>query len=198
MGSKPFVTPQLTFSFPDKADTAAPSFTVTRPLRSHRKCNHIIRRVTYVRSYFPELDGVTVKIGLTRAASGMAVMGGCEIWLNPARTSYHTIAHEFVHLLQTSAFGVPQGEKSCDVFSLARHWTLNDVPPSYVKIPAELIDLDGKIRAEGARLLCDVAQEAVLRRAEGLRSYIAFFEKRLREATAFSPAAISPVIASEV
>lgn len=156
---------------------------VTAPLRRHRNSRGLIERVNYVRRYFPELDGETVKLGLTRAAAGMAVPGGNEVWLNPARVSYHTIAHEFIHLLQRRDLGIPQGERSCDVFSLARHWTLNDVAPSYVRVPRTLADPDARLRDADARLVFDVASEAVRRRESGLRNYIAFFESRLEALT---------------
>jgi hypothetical protein len=158
-----------------------PRVEVTRPLRAHRSCNRVLERVHYVRRFFPELADVTLKVGITRAASGMAVPGGYEIWLNPNHPSYHTIAHEMVHLLQMRDHNIPQGERSCDVFSLARDWTLNDVNPSYVKIPASLLTPDASLRPEGARLVHRVAADAIARRANGLRNYIAYFESRLRE-----------------
>jgi len=179
--SKSAVSRQLELSLLARPDASPPQITVTRPLRHHKRCNQIIERVRYVRRYFPELDSLTLKVGLTRAASGMAIMGGTEIWLNPSRLSNHTIAHEFTHLLQARDFGVPQGERSCDVFSLARHWTLNDVPPSYVKVPMGLFGFNGKMEMKSARLIYDVALEAITRREQGLRTYIAFFEKKLQE-----------------
>ncbi len=165
----------------DRPGAAAPPFVVTRPLQGHGRCNHILDRVRYVRRFFPELDGKTIKIGLTRAASGMAIMGGHEIWLNPSAVSYHTISHEFVHLIQNTARGVPQGERSCDVFSMARDWTLNDVPPSYVSVPMDLLDLGGRLSQHGARMTFQAAREAVNKRGEGLRQYITYFELRVRE-----------------
>jgi hypothetical protein len=158
-----------------------PPYVVTRPLRDHRSCNRLMSRLHYVRRYFPELDGETIKVGLTKSASGMAVPGSNELWLNPTHITYHTIAHELVHLLQGREAGVPQGERSCDVFSLARHWTLNDVCPSYVKVPHTLMDTRGVLSEEAARLVFDVASEAVRRRHNGMRNYITFFETRLDE-----------------
>jgi len=161
--------------------SAPPAVVVTSALRRHRYCRRVLERIGYVRRFFPELGDTTLRVGLTRAASGMAVPGGNEIWLNPAQVSNHTIAHEMVHLLQKRDHGIPQGERSCDVFSLARHWTLNDVNPSYAKVPASLLRPDGTLRPEGARLVHLVAADAVARREQGLRNYIAYFETRLRE-----------------
>lgn len=140
-----------------------------------------MERVLYVRRYFPELDGDTIRVGLTKQASGMAVPGSKELWLNPTHISYHTIAHEFTHLLQRRDLGVPQGERSCDVFSLARHWTLNDVCPSYVKVPVSLMDARGMLSEEGSRAIYGAATDAVGRRHQGMRNYITWFESRLVE-----------------
>lgn len=160
---------------------------ITRALRAHRSCNRTIERVRYALRYFPELEDKRIKVGLTRAASGMAVPGGWEIWLNPWRTTYHTISHELVHLLQRTVAGVPQGERSCDVYSLARHWTLNDATPSYVEIPPRMVNVDGTLPSQSARLIYECAVEALERRRQGLRHYIAYFEDKLRGAAATLP-----------
>jgi len=154
---------------------------VTRALQKHRSCRRTLEKVGYVRRFFPELDGVSLKIGLTRSSSGMAVPGGNEIWLNPFHVSNHTIAHEFVHLLQRRGTDVPQGERSCDLFSLARHWTLNDVNPSYVKVPPALLENDGTLAPRTAALVYHTAVESIRKKREGMRNYIAWFEARLRE-----------------
>jgi hypothetical protein len=148
-------------------------------LARHRSKNDVLRMVSYVRRYFPELDNETVTVGLTRAASGMAVPGGKRIWLNPSRLSYHTVSHELIHLLQCRDLEIPAGEKACDVFSFARHWTLNDERPSYVKVPREIVDERGRINEIFGKLIFAVAREAVARRAQGLRNYISFFEAEL-------------------
>ena len=157
----------------------APRVVASALLRKHRQRNDVLRRVDYVRRFFPELEGETIKVGLTRAASGMAVLGGSRIWLNPSRLSYHTIAHELIHLLQLRDLGIPAGERACDVFSLARHWTLNDDRPSYVRVPLVLADGRTTPSEAAARILYDVANEALTRRARGQRQYIAFFEREM-------------------
>lgn len=173
--------PQLELDLFTRRRAPRPSLVTTGALQRHRSCRRVLERVHYVRRFFPELGGTTLRVGITRAASGMAVPGGDEIWLNPFQISNHTIAHEMVHLLQKRDLGIPQGERSCDVFSLARHWTLNDVNPSYVRIPASLLNPDGTVRGEGAMLVHRVAVDSVERRERGLRNYIAYFEARLRE-----------------
>ena len=179
---------ELALPVPEAHDPAG-GVVVTRALGSHRGCNRTLAKVRYVMRYFPEIGGRQIKVGLTRAASGMAVPGGYEIWLNPFRVSYHTIAHELVHLLQRTGGDVPLGERSCDLFSLARHWTLNDVVPSYVQIPARLVESNGTLPAATSRAVYDAAVEALELRRGGLRRYIAWFEERLRAATVTLPPA---------
>ncbi|MCI0450908.1 MAG: hypothetical protein L0Z51_00800 [Candidatus Latescibacteria bacterium] len=157
----------------------APRVVASAVLRKHRLRNDVLRRVNYVRRFFPELEGETITVGLTRAASGMAVPGGSRIWLNPSRLSYHTIAHELIHLLQLRNLGIPSGEKACDVFSLARHWTLNDDRPSYVRVPLSVIDGSSPVGEAVSRMLYDVACDALVRRADGHRRYLAYFESEV-------------------
>jgi len=171
--------PQLELAFLSAPNVTPPRVVASSVLRKHRAKNEVLRMVAYVRRYFPELDGETVTVGLTRAASGMAVPGGTRIWLNPSRLSYHTISHELLHLLQCRNLDIPAGEKACDVFSFARHWTLNDERPSYVKVPRQIVDERGRFNEASAKLLFAVAREAVTQRARGLRNYISFFEAEL-------------------
>lgn len=170
---------QLELDLLSHPNATPPRVVASSVLRKHRLRNDVLRRVDYVRRYFPELSGETITVGLTRAASGMAIPGGTRIWLNPSRLSYHTIAHELVHLLQMRDLGIPSGERACDVFSLARHWTLNDDHPSYVRVPVALLDRKGRLSDPEARLVYEVACEALSRRSNGLRRYLAFFEAEL-------------------
>ena len=169
---------QLEFSFFSDHDQRGRRYIVTKPLENHRYYRSLLRKLDYVGRFFPEFNGRTIKIGLTRAASGLAVPGGTEVWLNPSRLSYHTIAHEFIHLLQ-GANNTPKGEKSCDVFSLARHWTLNDTLPNYVRIPKSFHDTYGHIPEAKAKIIFTIASEAITRRNSGFRNYIRFFEEKL-------------------
>jgi hypothetical protein len=166
------------------SNAEAPRVVASSALRKHRMRNDVLRRVDYVRRFFPELDGETITVGLTRAASGMAVPGGSRIWLNPSRLSHHTIAHELIHLLQLRNLGIPSGERACDVFSMARHWSLNDDRPSYVRVPLVLMPGRDHVSEFVARTLFDVAREAIARRDQGHRQYIAYFEHEVQRRSA--------------
>jgi hypothetical protein len=165
---------QLAFAFAGEDH----GLVLTRPLRRHRMRASLVAKLHYVRRFFPELDGRTIRVGLTRSAVGLAVPGGDEVWIHPSQTSYQSLAHEFVHLLQGQN-DVPKGERSCDVFALARHWTLNDSPPFYVRLPVEFQTTGGRIRPECARLIYEIARRAVEMRKTGMRNYISYFEKTL-------------------
>jgi hypothetical protein len=143
--------------------------------------------VRYVRRFFPELDGRPLKVGLTRSAAGFADLEGDTLWLNPNRLALHTVAHELVHLLQGRGL-VPRGERSCDLFALARDPSLVDALPYYLELPASLAGPDGWLRPGVARPLHALACAAVARRAAGLRRYIAWFEV---EAARLAPAGTS-------
>ncbi len=175
---------QLEFCFPNDGKASLSRFVLSRPIFEHRYSGKLLERLNYVIRFFPEFQGEVIKVGFTRAASGMAVPGGNEIWFNSASPSYHTISHEFVHLLQGRG-DIPQGERSCDVFSLARHWTLNDTLPTYVKIPGSFHDVSGRIPGPKAKLIYTVATRAVESRRSGLRNYIASFERELAEIEAY-------------
>jgi hypothetical protein len=162
----------------------------TGPLRNHPRGATVLTQVRYVRRFFPELDGLVLKVGLTRSAAGLAELEGEKLWLNPRRLALHTIAHELVHLLQGRGL-VPGGERSADLFALARDVTLVDVLPHYLEVPARLADSSGHwLRPGVAAELHRLAATAVERRAAGHRQYIAWFERaaaEIRPARARSP-----------
>lgn len=174
---------QLELALLSPVASESPRVVASAVLRRHRLRNDVLQRVAYVRRFFPELDGETVMVGLTRAASGMAVPGGSRIWLNPSRLTYHTIAHELMHLLQCRDLGIPSGERACDVFSLARHWTLNDDRPSYIRVPNALLDHGGRLSDAASRTVFEVAHEAVVQRTHGMRRYLSFFEEEIARRT---------------
>lgn len=156
--------------------SGGPGILPTAPLRRHRQGSLALRKVKYVRRFFPELDDLVLKVGLTRSAAGFADLEGLTLWLNPSRLSLHTIAHELVHLLQARGL-VPGGERSCDIYALARDASLVDSLPYYLRLPLELADESGWLRPGSGRLLHRLAAEALARRERGHRQYIRWFEE---------------------
>jgi hypothetical protein len=117
-------------------------------------------------------------VGLTRAAAGFASREDMWIWFNPHRLSLHTIAHELVHLLQNLDH-VPRGEKSADLFALARHRTLVDDLPCYLQTPRSLRQQWTVQRPQIESLLHRTARDAAAKRSEGHRNYLRWFEGEL-------------------
>lgn len=158
-----------------------PDLVATGPLRQHPRGATVMTQVRYVRRFFPELDGETLKVGLTRSAAGLAEIEGKKLWLNPHRLALHTIAHELVHLLQGRGL-VPGGERSADLYALARDVTLVDRLPHYLEVPARLAGPRGDwLRPGVASELHRLAAAALERRAAGRRQYLAWFERAAAE-----------------
>ena len=86
---------------------AAPAEARWRLARTVEQSPHrerILERLEFVRGFFPELDGITVRVGLARKR-GVLGWGSLDpeapgIWVRPRRLDHFTIAHELTHLLQ--------------------------------------------------------------------------------------------------
>lgn len=161
-----------------------PDLTPTAVLARHASCARVLELVRQVRGFFPELDGRSIRVGLTRAAAGFASREESWIWINPRRLVRHTIAHELTHLLQNDGL-LPGGEKAADLFALARHATLADDLPSYLETPRSLRevfhDAGRREQARVCSLLHVTARDAAQARAGGERYYLAWFERELEE-----------------
>lgn len=153
---------------------------LTRALLEHPSKPRIVRMVRFALQFFPELATTQIKVGLARGAQGYASLEEPVIWLNPRGLCYQTIAHELVHLLQGRGL-VPMGERSCDLYSLARDRILVDFAPVYLKIPDTFTTSKGELREGAAGVLHRTAREAIRRRSSGERQYIRWFEKQLAE-----------------
>src|SRR5207237_363706 len=122
---------------PGALRAVAPPWQWTRPwlISPHRK--RAARELDCVRAHFPELDGVTIKVGLTKRRNilGPATLSGDPcIWIRPRHIRRFVIAHEFTHLLQARKL-VPGGEKTCDLYALTRGAAVIDFAPTYLTIP---------------------------------------------------------------
>jgi hypothetical protein len=156
-----------------------PGWNFTSRFIKKRRLWPIIDHLNRVRRHFPELRSVTITVGISTSADGKAAKETLSVWFRSRSASRYTIAHEFIHLLQGEN-GIPSGERSCDLYTMARHVTFCDQAPNYLKIPASL--MDGRrnfhpwVCAEAHKL----AVKAIAMRKKGYRQYIAWFEKELK------------------
>jgi hypothetical protein len=144
----------------------------------------IRERLEFVRSFFPELEGTTVRVGLARKR-GVLGWGSLDpdhpgIWVRPRRLDAFTIAHELTHLLQARGL-VPRGERACDLWALARSPLLVDAPPGYLRLPAGL-RRRRLLQPRDAALLHRAARRALEARAGGERCYLRHFERDIEDA----------------
>jgi hypothetical protein len=149
----------------------------------------IRERIEFVRGFFPELDGITIRVGLVRKR-GILGWGSLDpeqpgIWVRPRRLEHFTIAHELTHLLQARGL-VPGGERACDLWALARSPLVVDYAPGYLAVPRALRRPRPLEPAE-SQLLHAAARRAIAARQEGDRRYLLGFERdvaaRLKAAT---------------
>ena len=151
----------------------------------------IRQRLEFVRGFFPELDGVTVRVGLVRKP-GVLGWGSLHpdhpgVWVRPRRLDAFTIAHEFTHLLQARGL-VPRGERACDLWALARSPLLVDTPPGYLRVPTRL-RRQRRLSAGEAALLHRTAADALVARGRGERTYLSRFEHEVELALRDLPSA---------
>ncbi|MCC6350298.1 MAG: hypothetical protein IT347_11995 [Candidatus Eisenbacteria bacterium] len=160
-----------------------PRWTFSRLAERSPHKARMLEHLEFTRRFFPELEGVTIHVGLAQKR-GVLGWGSMDperpgVWIRPRRLYLFTIAHEFTHLLQARGL-VPRGERSCDLFALARSSMLVDHAPSYLKLPRAL--RRPKLRPGQARLLTDCARLALAAREAGDRRYLQRFERLLEEA----------------
>ena len=92
-----------------------PRWTFSRLAAASPHHARIVEHIEFARRYFPELDGITIRVGLAQKR-GVLGWGSLDperpgIWVRPRRLHLFTIAHEMTHLLQARAL-VPRGERS--------------------------------------------------------------------------------------
>jgi hypothetical protein len=142
------------------------------------------RELEAVRAHFPELDGVAITVGLTRRRGvlGLASLGAVPtIWIRPRRIHRFALAHELVHLLQARGL-VPGGEKTADLYALARSAAYVDVAPFYLRLPRRLRGDRGALDpAVAARLHALAARAVRERRGKTARGAVRAFERAVAE-----------------
>jgi hypothetical protein len=157
-----------------------PRWTYSRLVLRSAHLARVRERLEMVRAFFPELQGVTVRVGfaLKRGVLGWGSLDPERpgIWIRPRRLELFTIAHEMTHLLQARGL-VPRGERQCDLWALARSPLLIDSAPTYLGIPRAL--RGRPVSAEAAAGLHRVACAAVAARDAGDRRYLMKAERDL-------------------
>ncbi|MDH3364437.1 MAG: hypothetical protein OEM29_00290 [Thermoplasmata archaeon] len=144
----------------------------------------ISRRLNTLQPYFPELKP-QVKIGLTRFLEGFVFQsnsGSVKLKLDVRKQkngawrypTYWTIAHELMHLAQFNSHSIPGGERTCDIFALARlPPRFIDESPTYLFVPP---DARATWRERDAELAHTLAELALRKLADGEASYASFWE----------------------
>ena len=174
----PRLLEQLSLDLGPERPRWTPSRLVVRS--PHRE--RILEYLEFVRRFFPELEGVNIRVGLAQKR-GVLGWGSLDperpgVWVRPRQLQLFTIAHEYTHLLQARGL-VPRGERQCDLWALARSPLLIDSPPNYLKLPRAL--RRGRPTNDQAHALCTAAREAIAAREAGDRRYLARFEATLAE-----------------
>lgn len=155
-----------------------PRWKFTKPFRDKTGQKPFLRRLDRVRILFPEFEGETIKVGITTRADGKADLSGQAIYFRSRNSTNYTMAHELTHLLQGKGL-VPGGERSCDIYTLARSVEFCDQAPNYLKTPRWIMDEERMLHPSRRATVHELAKEAVSRRSRGLRNYISWFEAEL-------------------
>ena len=155
----------------------APALRPSRRLLAHARGPATLLRLHRCLRWFPELNGTEIRVGVTRAADGIAVIDERVVRfdLRYRIPSRYTIAHELTHLLQGLGI-VPHGEVACDLWTLARHPSFLDEPPCYLPLP-ESVRARWRLHRASVRAIC----HAALRRRAHHRHYIPWARTRLAQ-----------------
>ena len=124
--------------------------------------------------HFPELQHETITVGYTRANLGAAIREQMTIRLRVRKVCYNTIGHELTHLVQGNG-EIPEGEKPCDIWTLARSPLFCDDAPTYLKLPARV----RQHWPEYALRVRELCVQAIAHR-KTQRNYIQWLERELQ------------------
>jgi hypothetical protein len=146
----------------------------TRNFAKKKGQSQFLLRLDEARSYFPELDGHCVKLGITLNADGKADLEGKGIFFRSRNVSYYVMGHELTHLLQQME-GLPKSERSCDIFTMAKTVLFCDEAPNYVKVPKGMVDENHFILEHYRGFVHRTARSAAALRRAGKKFYISWF-----------------------
>jgi hypothetical protein len=131
---------------------------------------------------FPELSDVTLRVRMKRLRRAIAEYDSRTLRIDvdprqfepdPYNILPSVLAHETMHAVQHFDRTVPYGERSCDVFMLAR--LPSELYPKnrdfYVKVPTAVMSPEK---------IAQTARKALELREKGKRNYIVWFETELR------------------
>jgi hypothetical protein len=158
---------------------------LTRRFREYRHAGALESIARSFLDLFPELEGLDFELDLL--PSRTYILGLTEqdrdpprIRLRPARptnkTLTQTIPHEYMHLLQYPLRLIPQGERSCDLYAMARAGERFRSSPNYLEVPKRTYD-DWD---HWAPVSSHLAREAIRQREQGRRHYIVWWEETFR------------------
>lgn len=174
---------------PLNLDGVAVHWRYSGPVSRSRHFGRIRERLEFVRGFFPELEGICVRVGLARSRK---VLGSCSldpddpaIWVRPRLVDAFTVTHELTHLLQARG-RIPGGERACDLFALGRSPLLIDSAPTYLKVP-DGIRHARRLDTPTRMLLYEVATRSLRGREAGHRNYLRYFELTLEREYAGGP-----------
>ena len=156
-------------------------WTFTRRFAAKKGQSKFLERLNEARSHFPELEGITIKVGITLNADGKADLLGKAVYFKSRNVSFYVMGHELTHLLQEIE-GLPKSERSCDIFTIARTALFCDESPNYVKVPREMQDENRFILEHYRDFVHRTAKSAAALRRAGKRFYISWFENTLKDA----------------
>lgn len=160
-----------------------PVFTFTKPMMKSASVDFItnIQSMTLeCLKEFPELHPKVIKFSYTSNFACAMTLKATEdtynIGYNPNESLYYgVLGHELMHFAQL--YGkIPHGEKSCDVFTMARSELFMDHPPCYLIKGNEVYDNWSKYAAD-VRQLCIQAIE--VRKTN--KQYIKWVTKEIRK-----------------
>ncbi len=135
---------------------------------------------------YPELDQVTLRVRIKKLKRAVAEYDhrSFRIYIDPRPFDPDqntllpsVLAHETTHALKYLDRRVPHGERSCDIYMLAR-LPINLYPKErdfYVKVPQNVL-------YTSPDKIIETAKRAIKLRGAGLRNYIVWFENELQNA----------------
>jgi hypothetical protein len=167
-----------------------PSLVFTKPFiqrATPKMLDRFSKRFNSVAGFFPEVRG-EIKVGMTTSYKGLAAtetkgqLTSGKVCFPPLRRmglpTRYVIGHELMHIVQAKLESLPETERSCDVFTLARlPPSFIDYPPPYLRIPKEVRKnwSGGGSGPDPACIAHELAIEAIITREKNPR-YIQWWE----------------------